>query len=109
MINERYADILQVLCDHGADLELKELEADSEFICNANTGGEFFDDDKIARVYKIAKRYQVTIKGVKQDILNADEVYNLITKRGTLNPKERRVINGHMDVTVELLESMPFP
>ena len=90
-------------------LLLKELEADSDFICNANTGGEFFDDDKIARVYKIAKRYQVTIKGVKQDILNADEVYNLITKRGTLNPKERQVINGHMDVTVEMLESMPFP
>lgn len=90
-------------------LLLKTLEADREFICQANTGGEFFDDDKIDRVYKIAKNHQVTIKGVKQNILSTDEVYNLITKRGTLNDKERRVINGHMDVTVEMLESMPFP
>jgi len=90
-------------------LLLKDLEADRDFICHANKGGEFFDDDKTQRVYQIAKKYQVTIKGVKQNILNSDEIYNLITKRGTLNPKERRVINGHMDVTVEMLESMPFP
>ena len=90
-------------------LLLKELESDRDFICHANKGGEFFDDDKIKRVHKVAKNYQVTIKGVKQDILTSDEVYNLITKRGTLNAKERQVINGHMDVTVEMLESMPFP
>jgi len=90
-------------------LLLKELESDRDFICHANKGGEFFDDDKTQRVYRIAKNYQVTIKGVKQDILTTDEVYNLITKRGTLNAKERQVINGHMDVTVEMLESMPFP
>ena len=95
--------------DNQKALLLKILESDRDFICLANTGGEFFDEDKIERVYKIAKNYQVTIRGVKQDIVNADEVYNLITKRGTLNPKERRVINGHMDVTVEMLESMPFP
>lgn len=90
-------------------LLLQALESDREFIGIANTGGEFFDDDKIERVYKIAKNYQVTIAGVKQNILTSDEIYNLIIKRGTLNDKERQVINGHMDVTVEMLESMPFP
>lgn len=90
-------------------LLLQSLEADLDFITKANTGGEFFDEDKVERVYQIAKRYQVTIRGVQQNILNKDEVYNLITARGTLNEKERRIINGHMDVTVEMLESMPFP
>lgn len=88
---------------------LKQLEADREFVRVANTGGEFFDDVKIARIQQIAKNYQLTINGVKQSVLNDDEVHNLITKRGTLNPKERQIINGHMDVTVEMLESMPFP
>lgn len=87
---------------------LKTLESDRNFIEQANTGGEFFDDNKIARVYKIAKR-QVSIAGVSQAIINDDEVHNLITKRGTLNPKERQIINDHMKVTVEMLESMPFP
>jgi len=88
---------------------LKQLEEDREFVRVANTGGEFFDDVKIARIQQIAKNYQVTIAGVKQSVLSDDEVHNLITKRGTLNPKERQIINGHMDVTVEMLESMPFP
>ncbi|GAA0821623.1 HD family phosphohydrolase [Colwellia asteriadis] len=88
---------------------LKTLESDRKFIEHANTGGEFFDDEKINRVYKIAKHYKVSIAGVLQPILSEDEVHNLITKRGTLNPKERQIINDHMKVTIEMLESMPFP
>ncbi len=88
---------------------LKELEQDKNFICNANIGGEVFEDKDINRVYAIAKRYQVSISGVTQAILNEDEIYNLIIKRGTINPKERKILNGHMDVTVEMLESLPFP
>ncbi len=115
LVNARFEIAARDLCysnkydENTKALLLKELESDRDFICHANKGGEFFDDDKTKRVYQIAKNYQVTIKGVKQNILTSDEVYNLITKRGTLNPKERRVINGHMDVTVEMLESMPFP
>lgn len=89
--------------------KLKQLTLDRDFIINANKGGEFFDDDKINRVYQIQKNYLVTINGVTQSVLSDDEVYNLITKRGTLNPKERQVINGHMDVTVNMLEALPFP
>jgi len=90
-------------------LKLKQLESDRDFIAKANTGGEFFDQDKIDRIYLIAKTYQPSIAGVKQSVLSDDEIYNLITQRGTLNAEERRIINGHMDVTVEMLESMPFP
>jgi HD-GYP domain-containing protein (c-di-GMP phosphodiesterase class II) len=89
--------------------QLKTLAADRAFIAAANTGGEFFDDDKVDRVYKIAKHYQISIAGEKQAVLNDDEVLNLITKRGTLNAKDRQIINDHMKVTVAMLESMPFP
>jgi len=90
-------------------VKLKQLNQDREFLIKANKGGEFFDDDKVNRVYQIAKNYQVTINGKTQPVLTDDEIYNLITKRGTLNDKERRIINGHMDVTVDMLEAMPFP
>ncbi len=88
---------------------LKELADDLSFIHSANTGGEFFDESKINRIHQIAKNYQVSIAGVTQSVVSDDEIYNLITKRGTLNEKERRIINAHMDVTVEMLESLPFP
>jgi HD-GYP domain-containing protein (c-di-GMP phosphodiesterase class II) len=97
------------LTDKEKFSQLKELSSDREFINHANTGREFFDDDKIARVYKIAKRHKVSIDGKAQSILTDDEVLNLITKRGTLTSKERQIINDHMKVTVEMLESMPFP
>lgn len=95
--------------DDNKAVLLKQLDIDRNFICIANTGGGFFDDDKINRIYAIAKQYQVSIKRKTQPVISDDEVYNLIIKRGTINPKERKIINGHMDVTVEMLESMPFP
>lgn len=88
---------------------LKQLADDRKFVNKANTGGEFFDDDKIARVFQIAKQYKIVIDGITQAVINDDEVLNLITKRGTLTAKERQIINDHMKVTVEMLESMPFP
>jgi HD-GYP domain-containing protein (c-di-GMP phosphodiesterase class II) len=88
---------------------LKALSSDRTFINEANTGGEFFDDEKIARVYQIAKSHKISIDGRTQSVLSDDEVLNLITKRGTLTAKERQIINDHMKVTVEMLESMPFP
>ncbi len=90
-------------------IRLKQLAQDREFLIQANKGGEFFDDEKINRVFQIAKNYQVTINGVTQSVISDDEVLNLITKRGTLNDKERKIINGHMDVTVDMLEALPFP
>ncbi|MCW8833054.1 MAG: HD domain-containing protein [Colwellia sp.] len=97
------------LTDNEKLLQLKMLSSDREFIVSANTGGEFFDDEKIERVYQIAKHYKIVINGETQSVINDDEVLNLITKRGTLNNKERQIINDHMKVTVEMLESMPFP
>ena len=37
------------------------------------------------------------------------EVLNLCIQRGTLNDDERRKINDHIVVTIEMLNEMPFP
>ena len=42
-------------------------------------------------------------------ILSEDEVYNLCIERGTLTEEERQIINNHMQVTIDMLESLPFP
>ncbi len=38
-----------------------------------------------------------------------EEVRNLLIDRGTLLPEERKVINRHIDVTISMLESLPYP
>jgi HD-GYP domain-containing protein (c-di-GMP phosphodiesterase class II) len=37
------------------------------------------------------------------------EVYNLSIRRGTLTEQERLKINNHISVTIDMLESLPFP
>ncbi len=40
---------------------------------------------------------------------NLGEIYNLSISRGTLTAEERKKINDHIVVTIEMLEALPFP
>jgi HD-GYP domain-containing protein (c-di-GMP phosphodiesterase class II) len=44
-----------------------------------------------------------------EPILSSNEVYNLLITRGTLNAEEREIINSHINVTIDMLNSLPFP
>ncbi len=87
---------------------LKRLDDDLDFIKEANIGGEFMSPEKKERVAKIAK-YQWKENGVKRDLLSESEVYNLYVSRGTLTNEERKVINDHIVITIEMLEQLPYP
>lgn len=88
---------------------LSALDDDLHFIRQANKGGEFMAEDKKARVQDIAKRQWRDADGQLQPLLDEDEVYNLCIERGTLTHEEREIINDHMRVTIDILESLPFP
>ena len=90
------------------DAELAALDADFQFIRKANVGGEFMDDASIARIEAIGKR-RIRLGGVEKALLDDNEIYNLSIRRGTLNDEERKVINDHIVVTIEMLEKLPFP
>ncbi|WP_430455849.1 HD-GYP domain-containing protein [Rheinheimera sp.] len=88
---------------------LDQLRVDLKFLQHSNIGGEFMSWELQKRVRDIAARYHIVIAGVEQSVLTPAEVSNLCIERGTLNPEERRVINRHIDITIEMLESLPFP
>lgn len=104
-------DILldQTLDQASRDEQLDQLRVDLKFLQHSNIGGEFMSWELQKRVRDIAARYHVVIAGVEQSVLTPAEVSNLCVERGTLNPEERRVINRHIDITIEMLESLPFP
>lgn len=89
--------------------QLAALVEDLEFIKAANKGGEFMADDKKQRVREIAKRQWLNVQGQAQPILTSEEVDYLCIERGTLSAQERQIINDHMIVTINMLESLPFP
>jgi HD-GYP domain-containing protein (c-di-GMP phosphodiesterase class II) len=89
---------------------MKDIEDDREFLHRANIGGEAMSDEDIARVRAIAGRYRwCDSSGKTVDFLTAEEVENLTIRAGTLTVAERQIINHHIEVTIQMLESLPWP
>jgi HD-GYP domain-containing protein (c-di-GMP phosphodiesterase class II) len=57
---------------------------------------------------EIAKQ-PIELDGKVQPLLTEDEVMNLSIRRGTLNDSDRKIINDHIVLTIQMLESLPFP
>ena len=91
------------------EAEISQLKEDLAFLERINRGGEAMAEADQQRVRDIAARRWTDAWGQKKPLLTDDEVYNLCIPRGTLTPEERQIINGHMDVTLDMLGSLPFP
>ncbi|MFN3714721.1 MAG: GAF and HD-GYP domain-containing protein [Alcanivoracaceae bacterium] len=89
--------------------QLVVLDEELAFIETANKGGEFMAEQSKDRVRAIAARRWRDAAGQEQPLLTDNEVYNLCIERGTLTAEERQIINNHMQVTIDMLESLPFP
>lgn len=88
---------------------IKQLDQDREFLRKTNIGGEFANEELLQRVRKVATYSWADIDGKKSNFLTDDEVENLSITKGTLNGKEREIINNHVVVTIKMLEALPWP
>lgn len=87
-----------------------QLEEDCAFLRRSNKGGEFMSPDDLQRIRDIAGRYPWTDKsGDLQPFLSDDEIRNLTIQAGTLTAEERQTINRHIEVTISMLEKLPWP
>jgi len=88
---------------------IRQLEADRDFLRKQNIGGERMSPDDQARVNRIAAYTYRNEQGELAPFLTADERDNLNIPYGTLNPKEREIINHHIEATIKMLEALPWP
>ncbi|MEI8362543.1 MAG: HD domain-containing phosphohydrolase [Betaproteobacteria bacterium] len=84
-------------------------DQDREFLRKANFGSEYMTLEDQQRVDDIAKMTIVGADGHAENFLSENEVCNLSIVRGTLTSEEREVINNHIVVTINMLESLPYP
>jgi HD-GYP domain-containing protein (c-di-GMP phosphodiesterase class II) len=99
-----------VMADAQLVAGIREIESDRDFLRRANIGSEAMKDEDIARVKAIAARYSWRNgDGERADFLTEEEVRNLTIRSGTLTADERQVINHHIEVTIQMLESLPWP
>lgn len=88
---------------------LRQIDDDRDFLRKANIGGEFMTPEHQERVVRIASYPFLDADGKPAPFLSENEVYNLNIARGTLTNEERQVINNHIVVTINMLESLPYP
>lgn len=89
--------------------KLTKLEADRKFVKEVNIGGEYLDDEKLDRIKQIGRMRWINEEGLEDNFLSFDEINCLSIRRGTLTSEEREIINRHIDVTVMMLEKLPYP
>ncbi len=87
---------------------LSNLNADLDFIKNINLGIDTLTNNDLYRIKNIATKTLI-VNGEKQNLLSDDEIYNLSIISGTLNDAERDIINQHAQVSIDMLETLPFP
>lgn len=89
---------------------LQGLREDCLFLEKCNIGSEFMKDSDVERVQLIAEKHRWTDRsGSSQPFLTEDEVKNLTIRAGTLTGDERQIINHHIDMTIAMLEQLPWP
>ena len=90
--------------------KLKAVDDDRAFLQRTNVGGEFMRDEDVERVKKISTGYRwIDSTGTECNFLSDDELKNLTIRAGTLTGEERTVINHHIDLTIDMLEALPWP
>ena len=87
----------------------QQCDADRDFLRRANIGSEHMTAEDQQRVRDMAAITLLNDAGEPIPFLDENEVYNLSIERGTLTAEEREIINNHIVVTINMLESLPYP
>ncbi|MEE2659460.1 MAG: HD domain-containing phosphohydrolase [Candidatus Latescibacterota bacterium] len=86
------------------DRRQQEIDDDLAFLKRINLPGESMEEVDLKRLKEIAsKRYLADVEP-----LTEDEVLNLSITRGTLTDAERQKINDHAEMSIRMLEQIPF-
>ncbi|MDD4881090.1 MAG: phosphohydrolase, partial [Gallionellaceae bacterium] len=86
------------------------LDAERAFLRAANLGGEAMSEKDQSRVREIAERHRWRAPdGEEAPLLSEEEAAMLNIPHGTLSDGERAIINRHIDLTIRMLEGLPWP
>ena len=89
--------------------QINQRRADCAFLVEANKGGEFMSEAHQDRIRGIGQLTWVDVNQTTQPLLSEFEINMLCIARGTLSAEERQLINQHIEVTIDILEHLPFP
>lgn len=92
----------------GEEADHRDLDEYLDFLETVNYGGENLPEESLQRIRKIAGVW-LDIGGRSMPLLDADEVTNLSIRQGTLTEDERKRVGNHVNMSIKMLEGLPFP
>ncbi|MBN1005762.1 HD domain-containing phosphohydrolase [Amphritea pacifica] len=97
------------LAEKQMEERCSKLDEEIAFLKQSNTGSEFMADEDVDRIRQIAAITWTDNDGNLRQLLTEDETENLCIRKGTLLPSEIQVMRDHIKVTIDMLESLPYP
>lgn len=87
--------------------DIAQIEDEAKFVLACNNPKENMENEKIERLKTIAsKTYHVN--GSTYPRLTENELLNLSIRKGSLTEDERKIMMSHIDVTIKMLDKIPF-
>jgi HD-GYP domain-containing protein (c-di-GMP phosphodiesterase class II) len=93
--------------DEELSAELAKIEDEAKFVLACNNPREFMVEEKIKRLESIAAQ-TYAVNGTVYHKLTENELLNLSIMKGSLTEEERKIMQSHVDVTIKMLEKIPF-
>lgn len=101
---------LPATAGQAARQTLKEqIQDDRDFLHQINLGSAPLSDADRRRIEALAALQWTDLDGQRQPLLSEQEVALLCIPQGTLSAEERVIMNHHAQVTLNILEALPFP
>ncbi len=88
--------------------KVQELRDIRKFLSQCNEPSEFMEDKNIERLQEIAKKTYRDEADRELPYLTPDELENLSIRRGSINEKERQIMKNHAQITLDMLDKIPF-
>ncbi len=86
------------------------LREDISFLDDVNKGAIVMTSENLERLGAISSRTISHFSDeTEKNVIEKQELSDLQTFRGTLNPEERKIMEGHVKSTIRFLSSIPWP
>jgi HD-GYP domain-containing protein (c-di-GMP phosphodiesterase class II) len=87
----------------------QKFQAIFERLSGINKGGEFLNEEDANYIQEVKNLCFKDLNDEKHTLLLEDEVENLNIQKGTLNDRERDIMQDHAAMSIYMLDMLPFP
>jgi hypothetical protein len=96
------------ITQNSYDESINILDENYQILEESNAGTEFVPDEIVKKIEDISKT-PIVCNGENFYLITKEESRLLMVNKGTLTEEERNIINDHAQISIDILNKLPFP